>query len=148
MSMKIYAIILFALVTMNIIGCANCKKTKTETTNVVEEEKMKAYENLTLEMVEDFNFKEKNITFPMINASLVEKEIRIKLKYGGGCKPHDFHIYTNNKPNDKNEIHLYLVDFTEDDHCRAFVLKSFSTDISSIYSTRYKYILNNSIWLY
>jgi hypothetical protein len=144
-----YSFILLAILFTTLFGCANCKKNESTSNNTEKIETMKETNILVLNVVEELNFNERNITFPMINASIENENenLLIKLKYGGGCKPHDFQLFTTNIPNQNNEINLYLADYTEDDHCRAFVLKSFTANIAQIYSPKFKYILNNSIAL-
>jgi len=74
----------------------------------------------------------------LLRTSVIEPKyskgkLRLKGKYGGGCKEHSFEIQSNGKLDDQGILHLYLVDHTTDDFCKAFKFADLSVDVKALF---------------
>ncbi len=73
---------------------------------------------------------ESQLNFVIRKTSWTGNDLEVDVKYGGGCKVHEFKlIYV--KP-DPDTLKLYLLHLTTDDLCKAFVLNDLKFDLSTI----------------
>jgi hypothetical protein len=60
-------------------------------------------------------------------------KLSFKGKYGGGCKEHAFEVQSTGKLDEQGVLHLYLIDRTTDDFCKAFKFVDLIVDVKSVF---------------
>ncbi len=90
-----------------------------------------SYSTLPLKVEQDFIPDSKELTFTIQKAILEDKKLLVSVKYGGGCKMHEFRLVYLPEKNDT--MQMYLQHLTLDDRCRAYVLQDLQFDLIEIY---------------
>ncbi len=102
---------------------------KSEAKEFVDEDKKIRY-NTTFEILPEKNFTldSQRLNFQITSVSFpVVDQLKVSVKYGGGCKMHEFRLIYP-KPAESDTIQLYLLHLTDDDHCKAFVMNDLEFD--------------------
>lgn len=122
-------ILLFVIL---LVSCKSQKAQdgKAETKEVVNESRKVSY-NVHPEIIESkFQPEQQQLKFQISNAELVNSELFVSVKYGGGCKAHEFKLFYSQAKGDT--LNFHLLHLTTDDHCKAYVFNALQFDLSGI----------------
>ncbi len=78
-----------------------------------------------------FQPEQQQLNFQITKAVMVNSDLLVSVKYGGGCKAHDFKLlYSQNA--DSDTLNFHLLHLTSDDRCKAYVFNDLQFDLSEI----------------
>lgn len=88
--------------------------------------------NIHPEIVESaFQPEQQQLNFQITKAVMVNSDLFVSVKYGGGCKAHDFRLlYSQSAESDT--LNFHLLHLTTDDRCKAYVINDLQFDLSEI----------------
>ncbi len=127
------------LLSLNFISCFNKKNTQRSEVFQQEESKdeksgreKKVNYNVVPEIVEEnFQPEKQHLNFQIRQAVLAENSLKISVKYGGGCRSHDFKLVLPAQLS-SDTLQFYLLHLTQDDPCRAFVMNDLEFETEDI----------------
>jgi hypothetical protein len=119
-----------------ITACAvyGCKSQQTQTASsaiFTDEQKKIRYHRMPELVAADFKAAGDSINFQIKEATLHESKLKVDVKYGGGCRMHEFKLVFPEQT-DGDTIQLYLLHLSNGDNCRAFVHNALEFDVSKI----------------
>jgi len=79
----------------------------------------------------------------ILNMQLNKDILTLEINYSGGCKEHQFKLYTNGEVENSN-LQLFLVDLQNEDFCKMLITDTLKFNLSNLKSVS-KNKLNLSI---
>jgi hypothetical protein len=90
-----------------------------------------------------FSLDNKNMRMNILNMQLNKDILTLEINYSGGCKEHQFKLYTNGEVENSN-LQLFLVDLQNEDFCKMLITDTLKFNLSNLKSVS-KNKLNLSI---
>lgn len=90
-----------------------------------------------------FSVDNKNMRMNILNMQLNKDVLTMEINYSGGCKEHQFNLYTNGAA-ENNKLQLFLVDMQNEDFCKMLLTDTLKFNLSNL-KTISKNKLNLSI---
>lgn len=78
-----------------------------------------------------FNIDNKNMRMNILNMQLNKDVLTLEINYSGGCKEHQFNLYTTGKA-ENNHLQLFLVDSQTEDFCKMLITDTLNYNISNL----------------
>ena len=131
-------LVLIAAVLLTTTSCGN--KKNTSETSMSEERGQNVGQALIIDTSGSFD---KGDAYQIKNASLEQDSLILTITHGGGCKDHEYTLYSNGAlmKSLPPKLNLMLHHNGNDDYCRALIQKRLAFDLSAIKNTSGKIIL-------
>lgn len=78
-----------------------------------------------------FNVNNKNMRMNILNMQLNKDLLTIEINYSGGCKEHQFNLYSNGIT-ENNNLQLFLVDAQTEDFCKMLLTDTLNFNLSNL----------------
>lgn len=78
-----------------------------------------------------FNVDNKNMRMNILNMQLNKDVITIEINYSGGCKEHQFNLYSTGIA-ENNNLQLFLVDAQTEDFCKMLLSDTLNFNLSNL----------------
>lgn len=78
-----------------------------------------------------FSVDNKNMRMNILNMQLNKDILTLEINYGGGCKEHEFNMYTTGAMVNNN-IQLFLVDKQNEDFCKMLINDTLTFNLSNL----------------
>lgn len=78
-----------------------------------------------------FNTENKNMRMNILNMQLNKDILTIEINYSGGCKEHQFNLYSNGIA-ENNTLQLFLVDAQTEDFCKMLITDTLNYNLSNL----------------
>jgi hypothetical protein len=78
-----------------------------------------------------FSVDNKNMRMNILNMQLNKDILTLEINYGGGCKEHQFNLYTNGEAENTN-LQLFLVDMQSEDFCKMLLTDTLYFNLSNL----------------
>lgn len=67
----------------------------------------------------------------ILNMQLNKDVLTLEINYSGGCKEHQFNLYTTGKA-ENNHLQLFLVDSQTEDFCKMLITDTLNYNLSNL----------------
>ncbi len=78
-----------------------------------------------------FSVDNKNMRMNILNIQLNKDVLTLEINYSGGCKEHNFNLYSNGKI-ENNTLQLFLVDMQNEDFCKMLLTDTLYFNLSNL----------------
>jgi hypothetical protein len=111
---------------LNVIFIISCKNNKEVVKNT--------NQNIPAVIIDtSFSVDNKNMRMNILNMQLNKEILTLEINYGGGCKEHQFNLYTKGDVENSN-LQLFLVDIQNEDFCKMLITDTLKFNLSNLKS--------------